>query len=511
MDQKMALAIMLAGENVLLTGSAGAGKTFTLKEFIHISESCGKNISITATTGLAATHLNGTTIHSWSGIGIHDELPPRFFDKIPKTRRQIIKKTDILIIDEISMLHDYRLDMIDEVCRVVRDRDQPFGGIQIIMSGDFFQLPPINRDNSRRGGFVVNSKVWSELDPVVCYLNEQHRQNDETLLDILNAMRTGTLKHHHAEKLLERVNVQSECDSPITELHTINIDADRINSAHLKDLNAEELYFSQTSTGAKNYVQSLQRSVLALPEVHLKRGALVMAVRNSTEHKYVNGSIGTVVDFDSSNNNYPIVEFLNGCTTMIKPDTWEMRDGDQKRASITQVPLRLAWAITVHKSQGMTLDAAKIDLRKAFIEGMGYVALSRVRSLDSIYLAGINQMALKVSKEAQSIDAILRDKAERDKKRFIELQQTSKNNEKKEINKNNHKKDNQRISWSEKIAVARKDYPNAYTPWTSQQDALLKEKFQNGVSLKQLSHLLGRNEASITLRLQKHFGEDTVQ
>jgi ATP-dependent exoDNAse (exonuclease V) alpha subunit len=160
MNQGLALEIMLSGESVLLTGPAGAGKTFVLNEFVRLAKHEGKHVSVTATTGLAATHLGGSTIHSWSGIGIHDSLQNGFVEHMSKSRKEIIEKTDVLIIDEISMLHDFRLDMIDEVCRLVRKVDEPFGGIQVIMSGDFFQLPPINRGDSRAGGFVVNSNVW---------------------------------------------------------------------------------------------------------------------------------------------------------------------------------------------------------------------------------------------------------------------------------------------------------------------------------------------------------------
>ena len=171
MDQGLALEIMLSGESVLLTGPAGAGKTFVLNQFIRLAKADGKHVSVTATTGLAATHLSGTTIHSWSGIGVQDFLPNGFADHIAKGRREIIEKTDVLVIDEISMLHDYRLDMVDEACRLVRKKlDVPFGGIQVIMSGDFFQLPPINRGDSRAGGFVVHSNAWQELNPTICYL-----------------------------------------------------------------------------------------------------------------------------------------------------------------------------------------------------------------------------------------------------------------------------------------------------------------------------------------------------
>lgn len=499
------LEIMMAGNSVLLTGPAGAGKTFVLNQFIRLAKSEGKRVSITATTGLAATHLGGTTIHSWSGIGISDELPIGFADHIAKGRREIIEKTDTLIIDEISMLHDFRLDMIDQACRLVRKRDEPFGGIQIIMSGDFFQLPPINRGDSRAGGFVVNSKVWQEIDPVICYLEEQHRQDDEVLLDILNSMRAGELRRHHAEKLLERVDAQPENDELLTELHTVNVDVDKINDAKLDELDGDEIFYTQSTTGSDSYVENLQRSVLAPATLRIKKGALVMAVKNSLERKYVNGSLGTVIDFEQGTE-YPIVEFKNGKIVTMSPDTWELRDGDKKRASISQIPLRLAWAITVHKSQGMTLDAARIDLRKAFVEGMGYVALSRVKNLRNLYLSGINQMALRVSEDAQNIDITLRDHAVRDAKRFAYLEKKASNRD-----KETPKKSPKASGWSEKIEKMRQTHPNAYRPWEIGQDNLLKEKFQNGASVKELSRLLGRHEGSVTMRLQKHFGEDVVQ
>jgi len=505
MKQGMALEVMLSGESVLLTGPAGAGKTFVLNQFISFTKGEGKHVSVTATTGLAATHLGGTTIHSWSGIGISDELSGNFLDSMAKGRREIIEKTDILIIDEISMLHDFRLDMIDEICRAVRKKDEPFGGIQLIMSGDFFQLPPINRGDSRAGGFVVNSEVWRDLDPTICYLAEQHRQDDEQLLGILNALRAGELRRHHAECLLSRIDAIPEGDEVLTELHTVNVDVDKLNDSKLDLLEGDELFYTQTTTGSKNYVESLQRSVLAPATLRLKKGALVMAVKNSTDRKYVNGSIGKVLNFESGTE-YPVVEFRSGKVITMQPDVWELRDGDKKRASISQIPLRLAWAITVHKSQGMTLDAARIDLRKAFVEGMGYVALSRVKNLNNLYLSGINQMALRVSEDAQLIDVTLRDKGNKDCKRFKYLEDAIKKR-KTEL----PKKSKKASGWSEKIAKMRETHPNAYRPWTAQQDSLLKEKFQNGATVKELSELLGRHEGSITMRLQKYFGEDVVR
>lgn len=504
MNQQLALEIMLEGHHVFLTGPAGTGKTHVLNQFIKLAKHEGKHVSVTATTGLAASHLGGTTIHSWSGIGVSDYLAPNFAEHVTKGRRDIIEKTDILIIDEISMLHDYRLDMVDEACRLVRKQpDEAFGGIQVIMSGDFFQLPPVNRNDSRVGGFVVNSQAWQELDPVICYLGEQYRQNDDTLAEILTAMRSQDLRRRHVEALMERSEFAPSEGSVYTELHTVNVDVDAKNEARLDELGGDELSYQQTTTGSDNYVENLQRSVLAPKVLRLKKGALVMAVKNSLDRKYVNGSLGRVVDFDRVTD-YPIVEFVNGKEVTMEPDTWELRDGDKKRASITQIPLRLAWAITVHKSQGMTLDAALIDLRKAFVEGMGYVALSRVRSLDTLYLAGINRMALQISDDAHTIDAMLREKSTTDAKTHAHLLANS------EKRKRAPKPKKTVSGWHDKIAKMRETYPNAYMPWTNQQDALLKQEFQNGKGIDELSGILGRHEGSIRMRLQKHFGEDVV-
>lgn len=509
MKQSLALEILLSGKSALLTGPAGTGKTFVLNQFIRASKDEGKYVSVTATTGLAATHLGGTTIHAWAGIGVLDYLPDRFVDHIAKGRREIIEKTDILIIDEISMLHDYRLDMVDEVCRLVRKApDVPFGGIQVVMSGDFFQLPPVNRAGSREGGFVVHSDAWRELNPVILYLDEQFRQREgDALLDILTSLRANDLRRHHAEKLLERTKYEPPTDADLTELHTVNIDVDQINRRRLAELAGDEVQYTQHTTGSANYVENLQRSVLAPVELVLKLGALVMAVKNDQSKRYANGSIGMVVDFEPATD-YPVVQFRNGRTVVMQPDTWELRDGEKKRASISQIPLRLAWAITVHKSQGMTLDAARIDLRKAFVPGMGYVALSRVRNLDNLYLTGINRTALQMSDEAYTIDERLKMRAANDRERFQYLQRKAEERAAKPLKNPSKKKSS---SWSEKIAKMREIHPNAYKPWQPQDDEALKLGFINGESIKHLSTQLGRHEGSIRMRLQKHFGEDMVQ
>lgn len=505
MDQTLALEIMSEGEHVLLTGPAGSGKTFVLNEFIKRAKAEGKSVSVTATTGLAATHVNGNTIHAWSGIGVLNALPAGFADNLPKGRRDTIVSTDILIIDEISMLHDYRLDMVDEVCRTVRrEYDKPFGGIQVIMCGDFFQLPPVSRSGELPSQFVTHSQVWAELDPVICYLQDQYRQDDDTFYDILQALRAGDVRRRHVEALLNRQDSEL-ADEEITELHTTNVDVDQINQMHLKALPGETHYYQMVTTGSQNYVESLKRSCLAPEVLELKLGALVMFIKNSPDRRYANGSLGTVIDFDSFD--APVVKLKNGKTINVQVDSWELRDGTRKRAGLAQLPLRLAWAITVHKSQGMTLDAARIDLRRAFVEGMGYVALSRVKRLDSLSLAGINQMALKVSPEALAIDAELQHRSALAAEHFALLRDRAAKRAKRPAKTKPTKGD-----WQDKLTKMRSSYPNAFKPWTDEDDKLLLELFSQNtsVNIDELVTRFGRHPGSIRARLKKHLGEDAV-
>jgi ATP-dependent DNA helicase PIF1 len=504
MTQTEALAIMLAGNSVLLTGAAGTGKTYTLNKYIRLARAAGKSVSVTATTGLAATHINGCTIHSWAGIGIRNSLNKSFFDNMPKNRIQIINNTDVLIIDEVSMLHDYRLDLVDNVCRVARETDKPFGGIQVIFCGDFFQLPPIQENEYSGNAFITNSSAWQELEPDICYLKKQFRQqNDNDYAEILNGIRDGYLRPSQINQITSRLNHQPSAEelSEITRIYTMNRNVDSVNSKRLAEIDSDSKTYYATYSGRKDKIELLKKSSLASEELSLKIGAFVMFIKNSLEKKYINGSLGIVESFDKESG-YPQVRLKNGNKVLAKPDTWELADGDKTVASMSQIPLKLAWAITVHKSQGMSLDSAVINLSETFVEGMGYVALSRVKSIDNLYLEGMNNKALLVSAEAKVLN-----------KKFLEFSEQSKIKHKDTINKYKEEAKNpvnnvKLNKWSDKLQSMREKYPNAYKPWTEKQDKKLIELFSEGKTISELSKKFGRHKGSIKSRISKHLGED---
>jgi ATP-dependent DNA helicase PIF1 len=395
MRQAQALQIMMSGESVFLTGAPGAGKTYVLNEFIRRASKLGKQVAVTASTGIAATHIGGTTIHSWSGLGIREHMTDydRRWLKANDKLRKRYNAVGVLVIDEISMLHGVRLDMVNEACKILRESDLPFGGLQVILVGDLFQLPPVTR-GSEFLDFAHTSAAWHELSPKICYITEQHRQEGDALLELLEAMRRGELEDVHAEALQDRLGRKPDPAHPVTRLYAHNMDVESINQKYLAAIGSETKLYTMQTKGAAAKVEQLTKSVLAPEKLELKIGAEVMFVANNFAAGFVNGSRGQVVQFKDG---MPLVRLMNGRLIKVEPQSWSLLEDEQKRAEVTQLPLRLAWAITIHKSQGMSLDAAEIDLSKSFTPGMGYVALSRVRSLDGVYLSGVNHMALQLN------------------------------------------------------------------------------------------------------------------
>lgn len=403
MTQNEALDILKLGHNVYLTGPAGSGKTFLLNQYINFLKNKKVGVGITASTGIAATHMNGRTIHSWAGLGIKDEITDDHLLKLLRNINFRIRflNTKVLIIDEVSMIHSFRLDMVDKVCRAFKNNELPFGGLQVILSGDFFQLPPVCK-NGEDDSFVHTSKAWENMNIKVCYLTEQFRQQDLNFLAVLNDIRSNEISDTSLGLLTSRINKSVASDLTPTKLYTHNVDVDAINNFELKKINSEPKIYTMQCRGEKHLIESLKGGCLAPEELILKKDAVVMFVKNNFDKGYVNGTLGEVIDFDEED--YPVIKTVKGGEIAARPTSWTIEENDTIKAEISQVPLRLAWAITVHKSQGMSLDAAEIDLSKSFTFGMGYVALSRVRTLDGIKLMGLNDLALQINKDVVDLD-----------------------------------------------------------------------------------------------------------
>ena len=467
MRQSSALNILQTGQNVFLTGSAGSGKTYTLNQYIHYLRARRVPVAVTASTGIAATHMNGTTIHSWSGIGIKDEMTER--DLIAIARKPFLadklKDTAVLIIDEISMLHAKQLNLVNEVLKHVRKNDTAFGGIQVVVAGDFFQLPPVgSKGETNREKFAFMSQAWLDAKFHICYLSEQHRQVSEAanggldLDDILNQIRRQEVTFEAIAAL--EATYDQNVDIKRTRLYTHNLNVNKINDKELAELSGEMMRFEATSIGDSKLVETLKKTVRTQDELILKIGAKVMFIKNKTELAVSNGTMGELIgfaavkmdeskrandakndakkdmadseasvvdsediaDIDTENKRkqeekpktdnkkpvtqkMPVVRLNSGREVIAEPEEWIIEDeaGDVL-ASYEQVPLCLAWAITIHKSQGMTLDAAEIDLSRTFELGQGYVALSRLKSLAGLQLLGMNDMSLQLDPLARGAD-----------------------------------------------------------------------------------------------------------
>lgn len=408
MTQSEALSILKTGANVFLTGEPGSGKTHTVNAYIAWLRSHSIEPSITASTGIAATHVGGMTLHAWSGIGIADRMTPELLDTITNKEHVVkrLQKTKVLIIDEVSMLSAGVLSMVDEVARAARhEPEHAFGGMQVVLVGDFFQLPPVSRGET---AFAFESPSWKKLNPIVCYLDEQHRQDDPAFLSILGAIRAGDWDHTHVSSITAREAELDSLEEGVPQLFTHNADVDRINASELAKLPGSPKTFLMQSAGSTVIAESLKRGCLSPERLVLKEGAVVMATKNNPVAGYANGTLGIVIGFERGTG-YPLIETYDGREIVIAPADWAVEEGGKVRAKLTQVPLKLAWAITIHKSQGQSLDTAAMDLSRAFEYGQGYVALSRVRSLSGVHLLGWSENALMIHPRVAAFDKELKE------------------------------------------------------------------------------------------------------
>lgn len=399
-----------AGKNIFITGGAGSGKSFLLQ---YLKGNYGsKGLHVTASTGIAAVNIGGSTIHSWSGIGLANMpleqiLSNLFSARFNKVRRQI-RQAKALAIDEVSMISAEVFEILDQVFRAVRENNQPMGGLQILLFGDFLQLPPVNQNN-QNFNFCFDSKTWDELSFEVFNLEEIFRQTDQKFVKILNNLRFGNIDEETRKALEERLQANDDnfAIKP-TILTTHNFKVEKINEQELKKIPHEEIVHEAQYFGDSNKIEILKKNCLAPQLLRLKVGAQVMMLKNTYQKEgIINGSLGIIKSF-SSRKSYPVVEFSNGKTITIGPEEWliEKFDGERKlvitEAGVTQIPLILAWAMTIHKSQGLTLDKISCDLSDVFSPGQAYVALSRARNLEGVFIESINFDKIKPDNKAVS-------------------------------------------------------------------------------------------------------------
>jgi len=404
--------------NLFFTGAAGTGKSFLLKKIITALELLygKKGVAVTALTGIAANNINGRTLHSFAGIGLGTESLSELVKRIQGSKRdqkrwQVAK---VLIIDEISMLDGDLLDSLEFIARMVRNNQQPFGGLQLIFTGDFFQLPPVSRDK-KSFQFSFEAQSWKKCLNHFILLTKIHRQTENKLIELLNEVRFGEISPTGLAML---ENLEQEPKFPVdgieaTQLYATNEEVNKINQTELAKLPYPSHFYSAIDwEGATKRLPELLRGCLAPSELQLKLNAQVMLIKNLSP-KLANGSQGIIVDFQEQKEckvNYydweskkrktaaqtlilPVVKFTNGIKKVIELAEWksEIPYTHIVQASRQQIPLVLSWAITIHKSQGQSIERLKIDCQNIFAKGQLYVALSRATSVKYLQVIGFKK------------------------------------------------------------------------------------------------------------------------
>ena len=415
------------GQNVFMTGPGGSGKTFLIQEIYNwYNQRDSKKIQVCALTGCAAVLLkcNAKTLHSWAGIGLANGDINDTIHKVVhnKWKRKNWLSIDILIIDEVSMLSNKLLSILDGIGKKIRKSMLPFGGIQILFSGDFYQLPPVGTASEpETTQFCFENPIWNTLFHRQIQLTQIFRQTDQSYSEVLNQIREGTLNKKAYNLLMSRcIPCEDDTIKPTKILPRRN-DVNRINETEMKLLSETdheservfEMEIVKTVPDDKrihipkeqllNELEILQNNIIAEKKLVLKKGAHVMSIINvdmEGSMPIVNGSRGVVVDFTETG--MPVVKFKSGITKPISHYVWELEDNLElkKGYGIKQIPLILAWAITIHKSQGSTLELAEIDIGNGIFEcGQSYVALSRVKDINGLYLTSFNPAKIKINKK----------------------------------------------------------------------------------------------------------------
>jgi hypothetical protein len=405
-DQRIALARINEGRNVFLTGAAGTGKSSVTVEAIR-RRLGDRSLKVCATTGVAALnlrdklaamfgqHVDTSTIYRWSGIGLGPKPGQSFDDYFSYMRTRgfsyqgavrRIRGTRTLVIDEVSMLPGRIIEFVDYVCRQIRGDARPFGGIQVVAVGDFLQLPPVSKTGHYDWAF--KSPVWEALDFSNVSLRQVHRQDDPEFISILNQFREGTVTREGAAILKKRVAMFPKAS--ILRLFTHNTQVDKWNAYQLGAIEAPEHVLHAEGSGPREEIEWLQKNLVTPSELRIKEGARVMVTANLREAgggdalMAANGDMGTVTGWTADE---VAVRLDNGREILIEPHEWDFDPtSESETGTFRQFPLRLAWAATIHKSQGLTLDSALIDIRAAREPGQAYVAVSRVKSLAGLHL-----------------------------------------------------------------------------------------------------------------------------
>ena len=418
-EQINVLQACLQGKNVFMSGPGGCGKTYLIKH-IYESMKIQKHVQVCALTGCAAELLDcsAKTIHSWSGTKLNDN-----YKKVILRKQDISKwkKIQLLIIDEVSMMSVKYFELLDTIGKKVRKNNKPFGGIQLLFSGDFHQLPPVGSESDPQTcEFCFQSKLWNETFHEVILLQTIFRQNDKTFLKILRQIRRGGLTQKSYDLLLKRKltkdnNLLKNKHIKPTMVCPLKRKVKQINDENLKNITTEIIKFpcqintiydhsllSFSDKKIKYEIDKCKKNMVCDDILHLKIGSRVMCIINlqmarKDNKQIVNGSQGIVENIVDG---IPLIRFDNGILQLMEPYTWENEASDDLMITIKQIPLILSWAITIHKSQGITLDSAIIDAGDNIFEyGQIYVALSRVRSLDGLYLCEFNGRKIMTNPE----------------------------------------------------------------------------------------------------------------